>query len=362
MAKVHVSLPEKEYDVLIENGLLDRIGQLVKSHWESKKIALISDTNVGPLYQEKVAEKLSHESFDVKSYKVPAGEASKAWQTVAQLADQMANDHFTRSDGVIALGGGVIGDLAGFVASIYMRGISFIQIPTSLLAQVDSSVGGKTAIDLGQAKNIIGTFYQPDAVFIDPNTLATMSDRYVAEGYGEIVKTAALDSTDFWQLIETINSVDDIRQHATRLSELSVGFKARVVMEDEKESGMRQLLNFGHTMGHAIELLANGALAHGEAISVGMVHIMQIFEDQDLATAGVTAAIKDRLQVVGLPTESELLGSDAFYEKIQNDKKNRNGRLNLVYVKDFGEPAIYTVPTNEVRAFFNEEKIFEQIH
>lgn len=362
MANVHVDLPEKEYDVLIENGLLERIGELVAEQWQPRKIALISDSNVAPLYQSKVTEKLAEQQFDVKQYVVPAGEASKSWPIVSELADKMAADHFTRTDAVVALGGGVMGDLAGFIASIYMRGIDFIQIPTSLLSQVDSSVGGKTAIDLGQAKNIIGTFYQPDAVFIDPETLDTLSDRYVAEGYGEIIKTAALDSTEFWQLIESINSVADIRENATKLSELSIGFKARVVMEDEKESGTRQLLNFGHTMGHAIELLANGQLAHGEAISVGMVHIMQVFEDQNLATVGTTAKIRERLEKVGLPTESDLLGTPAFYEKIKNDKKNKNGKLNLVYVQDFGQPEIYTIPTNEVKSFFNEEKTFTQQH
>ncbi|KRM10211.1 3-dehydroquinate synthase [Paucilactobacillus suebicus] len=354
MAKVEVNLPQTKYTVLIEEGLLDRVGSLIGKQWSSRKIALITDTNVGPLYQQQVVDQLTSQGFTVCDYVVKAGEASKAWPVVADLATKMAADHFTRSDGVIALGGGVVGDLAGFTASIYMRGISFIQIPTSLLAQVDSSVGGKTAIDLGEAKNIIGTFYQPDAVYIDPLTLKTMTDRYVAEGYGEIVKTAALDSQDFWHLIQQINSVDDIRAHATELSQRSIGYKARIVMEDEKEAGNRQLLNFGHTMGHAIELLAHGDLAHGEAVSVGMVHIMQVFEDLGLARIGITAEIKDRVSVVGLPTESALLGTPDFYEKIKNDKKNKNGTLNLVYVEDYGKPHIHGIPTDSVKEFFKE--------
>lgn len=355
MARVEVQLPTKQYEVQIENGLLQQIGGLIEQTWPSRQVALISDTNVAPLYQADITEQLVRHGFQVREYAVPAGEASKAWPVIADLATKMAGDHFTRSDGVIALGGGVVGDLAGFVASIYMRGISFIQIPTSLLAQVDSSVGGKTAIDLGEAKNILGTFYQPDAVFIDPTTLTTLSDRYVAEGYGEIVKTAALDSTDFWHLTEQINSIDDIRSHATELSQRSIGYKARIVMADEKESGQRQLLNFGHTMGHAIELLAHGKLAHGEAVSIGMVHLMQVFEDLKLASTGITAAIKERLQAVGLPLDSPLLGTAAFYDKIKNDKKNKNGKLNLVYLQAIGQPAIYSIPTDQVQAFFNEQ-------
>lgn len=354
MAKVEVQLPQTQYTVLIEPGLLNQIGDLIAKQWSGRKVALITDSNVGPLYQTQVSDQLTAAGFTVCDYVVPAGEASKSWPVIADLAAKMAADHFTRSDGVIALGGGVVGDLAGFTASIYMRGISFIQIPTSLLAQVDSSVGGKTAIDLGDAKNIIGTFYQPDAVYIDPNTLDTMTDRYVAEGYGEIVKTAALDSADFWRLIEQINSVADIRAHATELSQRSVSYKARIVMADEKEAGQRQLLNFGHTMGHAIELLAHGGLAHGEAVIVGMVHIMRVFEQLQLTKPGITAAIEERLKAVGLPTESALLGTPEFYEKIKNDKKNKNGTLNLVYVEDYGTPHIYGIPTDEVKAFFKE--------
>lgn len=354
MAKVVVELPDKHYEVQIKAGLLEQIGLSVTSVWSQRQIALISDTNVAPLYQADVEQQLTSSGFSVKNYVVLAGESSKAWNIAADLTTKMAADHFTRTDGVIALGGGVVGDLAGFVASTYMRGIGFIQIPTSLLAQVDSSVGGKTAIDLGEAKNIIGTFYQPDAVFIDPQTLATLSDRYVAEGYAEIVKTAALDSLDFWHLIKQINSVADIRKYATELSQRSIGFKARIVMDDEKEAGNRQLLNFGHTMGHAIELLAHGKLAHGEAISVGMVHLMAIFEKLGLAKTGLTAAINNRLTVVGLPTNSELLGTSAFYDKIKNDKKNKNGKLNLVYVSKIGEPKIYPIDSDHVRSFFED--------
>lgn len=351
MAKVTVNLPNTQYDVLIEPGLLANVGPLVANQWSARKVALISDSNVAPLYANQVQTQLRDAGFDVKTYVVPAGEASKSWPRAAEIVAQMAQDRFTRSDGVIALGGGVVGDLAGFVASTYMRGLSFIQVPTSLLAQVDSSVGGKTAIDLGETKNIIGTFYQPDLVVIDPETLVTLSDRYLTEGYAEIVKTAALDSLTFWHLIEQINTIDDIRQHAPQLSQMSIRYKAQVVMADVHEAGERQHLNFGHTLGHAIELLAHGQLAHGEAVSVGMVQLMKCFEAHGLVDQLLSERLSGRLAVVGLPTDSELLGTEAFYNKIQNDKKNQGGHLNLVYLSAIGQPAIHTIGSDQIRQF-----------
>jgi len=182
MTTVSVTLPETKYDVLIERGLLKSVGEVVAKQWSARKIALVSDSNVAPLYQEKVAASLESAGFEVHRYVFPAGEASKSLTTLADLAQQMAGDAFNRDDSVIALGGGVTGDLAGLLAASYMRGLAFIQIPTSLLAQVDSSVGGKTAVDLDNIKNIIGAFYEPDLVIVDPDTLAPMKQRDLVEG------------------------------------------------------------------------------------------------------------------------------------------------------------------------------------
>ncbi|MTV83182.1 3-dehydroquinate synthase [Secundilactobacillus folii] len=353
MTTVSVNLPATHYDVLIDRGLLDSVGSLVAKQWSPRKIALVSDDNVAPLYQERVAASLAAAGFDVHRYVFPAGEASKSLTVLAELVRQMAADTFNRDDSVIALGGGVTGDLAGLLAATYMRGLHFIQIPTSLLSQVDSSVGGKTAVDLDNIKNIIGAFYEPDLVIVDPNTLGTMTQRDLVEGYGEIVKTAALEGGEFWQLIETIDSPAELISNAPELSARSIHYKASVVMADETESGTRQLLNFGHTIGHAVEALANGALRHGEAVSIGTVAIMRVFEDAGLAEKGITSKLRDRFAAVGLPVTDPLLNSPQVLDKVKNDKKNRHGHLNLVYLTAIGHPEIKSIPSSEIASFLN---------
>lgn len=355
METIQVDLPEKQYSVYIEPGLLDHLGTWTAKLWTPRRVAVISDSHVAPLYEERAVRQLSDAGFHVLAYQIPAGEASKSWTETIRLYRKLMSDHFQRTDGILALGGGVVGDLAGFVASTYMRGLSLIQVPASLLAQVDSSVGGKTAIDLDTGKNLVGTFYQPDAVFIDPELLATLPRRYLAEGYAEVVKMAALSGNSFWKLIEQINRPEDLLVHAAALIEQSVAFKADVVMDDEKESGRRQILNFGHTIGHAIELLAQGKLAHGEAVSIGMVQLSALFEKYRLSPPGTAAMLTNRLQAAELPVTSSLIGTPEFYEKIKNDKKNRHGRLNLVYLKALGRPALYPLPGDQARLFFSGE-------
>ena len=352
MTKINLTLPTCTYDVLVDPGLLQKIGTEVQAVWQPKKVLLLSDSNVAPLYMDTVQTQLTAAGFEVITSVVPAGEASKSLSNAASLYQLMLDHAFSRSDGVVALGGGVVGDLAGFVASTFMRGIHFIQIPTSLLAQVDSSVGGKTAVDFGTGKNIVGTFYQPDLVLIDPKTLQTLTPRYVAEGYAEVVKMAATATDpEFWPLIQKITTPAAILTHAQALITHSVTFKAKIVMADEKESGPRRFLNFGHTLGHAIELLANGQLAHGEAVSIGTVQLCRIFEAKGLTEKGVTAAITAQLQAVGLPTDSDLLFTPKFYDQLLLDKKNQGDHLNFVYVADFGQPKIYPVLKTELKAF-----------
>ncbi|WP_076459212.1 3-dehydroquinate synthase [Limosilactobacillus caccae] len=353
MKKITVNLTNKNYDVVIEHGLLKQVGNLVAQQWSPRKVAVISDDNVAPLYQEEVAHQLNNAGFDPHCYQFPAGENSKSLTTLAQLTTQLVNDHFNREDGVIALGGGVTGDLAGFLAASYMRGIALIQIPTSLLAQVDSSVGGKTAVNLNHVKNIVGAFYEPDLVMIDPLTLDTLKQRDLVEGYGEVVKTAALAGGDLWQLIQHINSVSDLLDNAAELSALSIQYKAAVVMADEKEGGKRQFLNFGHTIGHAIEALSAGSLRHGEAVSIGMIALCKGLAKQKIMLPRIGEQIANRLTAVGLPTTSPLLSANGVMAKIKNDKKNRHGHLNIVYLADIGHPAIKTMTTDQVAATFN---------
>lgn len=340
---ITVTLPDKTYNVKIEMGLGRKIGSAVKEVWSNRKIIVITDEQVGDLYLHTTISELKKADFEVITATVPVGEASKSLKFVSEIIQKMADNGFTRGDGVIALGGGVVGDLSGTVASLYMRGIAFIQIATSMTAMVDSSVGGKTAVNLGKVKNIIGSFYQPDLVVIDPIFLNSLSERNLVEGYGEVIKCSALEGGAFYELTGKIKQVDDILANAAELIERSVQFKADVVMKDEKESNLRRILNFGHTLGHAIELLANGKLMHGEAVAIGMVTISKCFVAKQITPQSVVDGILTRVEAVGLPTSSNLIGSPEFFDHLKNDKKNDHGTLNLVALNDIGHPII--VPT-----------------
>lgn len=240
MTTIEVKTRIKQYQIKIVADGLQQLGSLVTAVWQPSQVAVVTDSNVGVHYAQLVTDELTAAGFKVLVLTIPAGESSKSWQQVQLLVEQLSAAHFSRSDGILALGGGVVGDLAGFVASIYMRGIGLIQVPTSLLAQVDSSVGGKTAIDLPTGKNLVGSFYQPDLVIIDPTTLTTLPPRMLAEGYGEVVKCAALVGGDFWQALQPISGVAAILPAAPALIAASVAFKAQIVMADEQEQGQRQ--------------------------------------------------------------------------------------------------------------------------
>lgn len=351
MQQIQIVLPEKNYLIEIDRGLLTRLGTQLTKLRPPRKIAVITDSHVAQLYKERVNYQLREAGFQAFFLEVAVGEQSKAMETANHLYQQLIDAQFCRSDTILALGGGVVGDLAGFVASTFMRGIGFIQMPTSLLAQVDSSVGGKTAINLGKHKNVIGTFYQPDAVYIDPEMLATLPDRYLAEGYAEIVKMSALAGGDFWHMTGELHQLNEIRRHVDELIEKSVHYKADLVIADEKDKGIRQFLNFGHTMGHAIELLADGRLAHGEAISIGMVELTQRFEACGLSQKGTASDLKRRLRDAGLPLQSSLIGTADFYRQLSSDKKNHDDALHLVYLKAPGSPALLPIRAEQIKSF-----------
>ena len=341
-------------DIKIASKSLKQLAIYLRQVWSKRQVALITDTNVGLLYVQKIKQQLVAAGYPTEVLTITAGEKSKSWGQLEKLIDRLAAAHFSRTDGIIALGGGVVGDLAGLVASLYLRGISVIQIPTSLLAQVDSSVGGKTAIDLPAGKNLVGTFYQPDLVLIDPTTLQTLPDRLVAEGYGEVVKCAAMVGGSFWQLTEQIKTIADIRHFAGQLIAASVVFKADVVTHDEPETHQRQLLNFGHTLGHAVDKAAAGRLFHGEAVAIGMYQLCRLFEQQKLTAQGTTEKLADRLLAVGLPLNDPTLNTPAFYAALQHDKKIRHDQLTLIYLKKIGQPDFYPRPLQEVIDFLQK--------
>lgn len=347
MKKLTVNVNDA-YDILIEKGLINKTGELVKSVLDCNKITLISDDNVYALYGEKVKTQLEEQGYQVFTYIFKAGESSKKTATVIDMVEFMADKQLTRSDGVVALGGGVCGDMAGFASAIYLRGIKFVQIPTSLLAQVDSSVGGKTAVDLPQGKNLCGAFHQPCLVIIDPNVLDTLSDHFFNDGMGEVVKYGCIKSKILFERLEKENPKDFIED----LIYECVDIKRVIVENDEKEMGERALLNFGHTCGHAIEKLWNfETVSHGEAVAIGMVMISQAGENAGLTEKGTADRIINILSKMNMKIK-DAHSTEEIVKAMSADKKRTNKGIKLVMLKEIGESFIKPVTMEETAKLF----------
>ncbi|MCD7796846.1 MAG: 3-dehydroquinate synthase [Clostridiales bacterium] len=337
------------YDILIESGLLKKAGSLIKIVISSKRIALISDTNVSPLYLDGVKTSLEEQGYEVFTYIFKAGEESKNTSVVIDIVEFLAKCGLDRLDTVVALGGGVCGDMAGFAAAIYLRGIKYIQIPTTLLSQVDSSVGGKTAVDLPQGKNLCGAFHQPSMVIIDPDVLSTLDDYYFSDGMGEVIKYGCIKSASLFELLEKENAkdfIDDIIYEC-------LDIKRQVVENDEKEHGERALLNFGHTCGHAIEKLWNFKnISHGAAVAVGMVMITEAAENNGFTEKGT----KDRLVKVIEKNNLPIADSYSFADIVgamSADKKRAGDEIKLVLLNKIGESFIMPVNAKKLNEFFS---------
>lgn len=347
MKKLTVNVNDK-YDILIEKGLIKKAGELTKTVLSGKKLVLVSDTNVYPIYGDDVKSSLEAQGYDVYTYIFEAGEASKTTKTVIDMVEFMAQNELTREDGVVALGGGVCGDMAGFAAAIFLRGIKFVQIPTSLLAQVDSSVGGKTAVDLPQGKNLCGAFHQPSLVIIDPNVLDTLTEHYFADGMGEVIKYGCIKSETLFNRLENENPKDFIDD----LIFECVDIKRQVVENDEKEHGERALLNFGHTCGHAIEKLWNfEAVSHGEAVGIGMVMITRVSENIGITEKGTTDRIINVLKKNGMKIEdthsiSEIVGA------MSADKKRTGNGIKFAMLNSIGDSFIKPVENEDIKKIF----------
>ena len=346
MKTVHVSTG-KPYDIFIERGVLSRCGAYVRQLSSAERVVLVTDTNVAPLYQWRVLNSLEQQGLNVKTHIFPAGEESKYLGTIAQIYQTLADFHMTRKDVIVALGGGVCGDMAGFAAASYLRGIDFLQLPTSLLAQVDSSVGGKTGVDLPQGKNLVGAFHQPLAVLIDPDTLQTLPDDFIADGMGEVIKYGCIKDAAFFEKLQQ----GDALAHIEEVIETCVSVKRDVVSRDEREAGERMLLNFGHTLGHAIEKL-NGftGITHGMAVAIGMVLIARAGEARGMTEAGTANKIAALCRAYGLPTETEYTPAQ-LAQAAASDKKTAGSAINLVLLKNIGESFVHPVPLAELEDF-----------
>lgn len=341
----------KSYEILIEKGIIASCGQYIADVSNASKVCVISDSNVFPIYGDTVVESLKSAGYSVFDYVFPAGEGSKTTSTVVGMVEFLAQKELTRGDLVVALGGGVTGDMAGFAASIYLRGIDFVQIPTSLLAQVDSSVGGKTAVDLPQGKNLCGAFHQPILVLIDPDTLSTLTPHFFADGMAEAIKTGCIKSAPLFELIENGDAEADIEE----IIRQCVSIKAGVVERDEKEHGERALLNFGHTAGHGIEKLHNfTTISHGEAVGIGMVMITKAGEANGITKPGTSDRIANVLKKYDLMTE-DCNSVEDIISAMSADKKRTSDSIKFTLLTDIGDSFNQAIKYREIPRFFGIE-------
>lgn len=339
MPTLSVVLGERSYPIHIGAGLLTR-ADLIVSALPQKRVAVVTNTTVGPLYLSRFSQALEARGVNVLEIVLPDGEAHKNWETLNRIFDSLLQNRCERKTTIIALGGGVIGDLAGFAAAVYQRGVPYVQVPTTLLAQVDSAVGGKTAVNHPLGKNMVGAFYQPLLVVADTDTLATLPARELAAGLAEVIKYGLIRDREFFDWLEqNIDGLNARDPAAVAFAiERSCRNKAEVVALDERESGVRALLNLGHTFGHAIEAgLGFGTWLHGEAVAAGMVLAARLSERLGLIEREVVERTVSILARAHLPTAAPALGATRYLELMGHDKKVEGGKLRLVLLKSMGE-------------------------
>jgi len=326
----------------IKQGSFPDIAKKLKRLKISQSFAIITDSKVKKLYGGKLLWNLRREGFNAEIFSFPNGEKSKNFKTVESLCGQIIEKGFDRDSCVIAIGGGVVGDVGGFVSSIFMRGIPVVQIPTTLLAMIDGSIGGKTGVNLGSGKNLIGTFHQPKAIFIDPFMLKTLPIKHVRNGLAEAIKYGVIRSHSLFNFIEkNLEKILELDQKVLeKLIKECIKIKIEIVEKDEKEKGLRQILNYGHTFGHALEKQSNYTLLHGFAISLGMVLINRIAVEKNLLSEEDSSCIKKLLKKAGLPVYTM---HKPTLKDIQNDKKKHGKTINLILPKRIGEVGILSI-------------------
>ena len=354
MDRLRVELGVKSYDIAFSDSFCELPSELAKIG-SPRKLLIVTDSNVEKLYGEEVKELLDENGYDVALYAFAAGEENKNMQSILGICEACINHGMDRKSQIVALGGGVVGDMAGFAAAIYMRGISFVQIPTTLLSQSDSSVGGKTGIDFCDAKNILGAFHQPRLVYINVSTLKTLPQNQFVSGMGEVIKHGIIRDADFFDYVadnkETIKALD--ANTLIELSKKNCSIKAEVVSCDEKENGLRAILNFGHTIGHAIESAFEFAMTHGECVGLGMIAVCHIAYNRGTIAQGFLQKVEEVLAEYGFATRVELPSFDCIYSYMSKDKKKDNGALKFVLPLKMGE----VEQTSDV----TKEEIFEAL-
>jgi 3-dehydroquinate synthase len=349
MIKLNVNLVERSYPIYIDFAY----GNIVKAMATAKinsKVALITDTNVDKFQSGDLLDVLQAAGYEVYKYVFEAGEKSKNLDTVKNIYKFLLDAKMERNSTLIALGGGVVGDITGFAAATYLRGVNFIQVPTTTLAQADSSVGGKVGVDFEGAKNMVGAFYQPNLVYINVNSLRTLPKREFISGLGEVIKHGIIMDAEFFDYIDyntkkILNCDETILQYMTKTN---CSIKGHVVEQDERESDLRAILNFGHTIGHAVESVLNFELLHGECISIGMVGACKIAQYLNLLDEGVVKKIVNLIKNVGLPVRLGGIDADKVYEQMFYDKKVKDKKLVFVLPKGIGEVIQLNVDNTEL--------------
>ena len=348
MKKVTVNA-SRVYDIVIDKGILDKAGSLALDVLgKSCTAAILTDSNVAPLYAERLEASLNSAGFSTARFVIPAGEESKSAESYIAFLSFLAKNKITRSDCIFALGGGVVGDLAGFCAATYLRGIKFIQIPTTLLAMVDSSVGGKTAIDLPEGKNLVGAFYQPSLVICDYETLDTLPDNVFADGCAEVIKYGIINERPLFDKLKEKNIKDQLED----IIENCVRDKRDVVNADERDTGIRQLLNLGHTAAHSIEILSSFEISHGSAVAMGMALIARAANKMGFCPDSDLEDIINILEVYGLPTACDF-EAHSLAEVALSDKKRNGSKISLIIPFGIGNSQIYEVGVDELEGIFS---------
>jgi 3-dehydroquinate synthase len=352
MKNISINLKDVSYNIFIEEGLLNKLGSLFKQNFKSKKVVIVTDDNVNKYYGDKVLEQFTLNGFDTHKIVLKHGEKSKSLSVAEQIYGELVEFNINRDSMLVALGGGVIGDLTGFVASTFLRGIKYVQIPTSLLAQVDSSVGGKVAVNLNQGKNLVGSFYHPSAVFIDPIVLNTLEKRFFSDGMSEVIKYGCIKDEVLFNRLDNNIATPDNEKFMEEIIYTCCNIKKMVVEKDEKDLGDRMILNFGHTIGHAIEKYYNFSnYSHGEGVAIGMYNICKISESKGLTIKDVSDRIRKILIKYNLPYDMPNVEQDEILKAIKTDKKTMDKGLNFIIIEDIGKVFLHNVKSEDIEQF-----------
>ncbi len=352
MKKLNINLDKNEYEILIENGIISNVGNEIKKIYQATNIAVITDENVYEIFGDTLEASLVNSNFKPIFIRVKPGETSKSLDTLKSVYNNLVNSGITRGDLIIALGGGVVGDLAGFAASTYLRGIDYVQIPTSLLAQIDSSIGGKVAVNLQEGKNLIGSFYHPKVVLIDPSALKSLPDKFVKDGLGEAVKYGCIKDEELFNILSNIKSNEELFDNIEDIIFKCCSIKKQVVEIDEKDKGLRMLLNFGHTLGHAIEKYYNYEnYSHGQAISIGMYNLTKKSEQLGYTKQGTAEKIKTIFTNLDIEYSLPNVNMEVIRESVRLDKKNISGNMNIILLKEIGSSFIESVKLENIEKF-----------